>query len=327
MLTDSEKEKLRYHEELLTEKLDSFFEVADSLIVIRDEKLYRDNYGTFADYCERRWHFSNRYARYLIRARKIADVLIQEGVQQPLNESQIRPLSSIPFEDVANVWRQATSLDGQGNPSTAQVKRAADEYFVQHSPYVFVKEAVANQQLDIEKAKQAVVALNSCEPSVRNLVERMRVSNTTIIHELNRMRHNGSAVYDEIAASGYIQFEDGTGVRIDHASATDLRRKLDEEMTNHKREELIARGQVLVSVRKGDPDKTFEELRKVLDEDDLTALYQKMLEWRSQKLMQERNYATAPDTITFVPDRQSSSQYALRQVSTGFGANIVYTGE
>jgi hypothetical protein len=33
----------------------SFIEVGTALLKIRDERLYRENYGTFEEYCRKRW--------------------------------------------------------------------------------------------------------------------------------------------------------------------------------------------------------------------------------------------------------------------------------
>lgn len=283
-LTDGEREQLAFHEARVSHNLEAFWLVAASLLAIKDRKLYRESFDTFEDYCEDRWHFSARYARYIIRAKSIMDALLADNLPAPTHESQLRPLQGLSDLDAKSIWSNATAMTSK--PTAAQVQQSADEYLVTQSSYRPIKDALDSKTITPSRARQAVVALNSCEAGCRDTIAfRLQVNDPSVILELNRLYRGGSDVYDEILSSGYLQFEDGTGVAIGRATPSDLRRKLDQERENHVREELIARGSVLVQIRKGDPNKTFEELKKYLDRDDLEGLYDALFHWRMDNAM------------------------------------------
>ena len=65
-LTLVEKTNLQYHEERIEKGKSAFVSVAASLLAIRDERLYRSEFATFEDYCQKRWGFTRRYADQVI---------------------------------------------------------------------------------------------------------------------------------------------------------------------------------------------------------------------------------------------------------------------
>lgn len=276
MLTEIERQRLAIYEERIAEGLDTFWQVGEALLSIKKEGLYRQTHETFAEYCKGRWGFTARYARYLISAKSIFETLTEEGVSVlPVRESQLRPLSGVNEAEAVSIWKEAINSEEQigAIPTAAKVKELVDEHFVMASNYPHIKEAMLDGAISPKLAKLAVIALNSCEDGCRSQIAcRMWVTNPTVIYELNRLYRNNSSTYDEIAASGYVQFEDGTGVRINQATPDQLRRKLDEEMNNHRREEMIAHGMVNVTIKSGDAEFTFNELRKYLTDEDLKEL-------------------------------------------------------
>ena len=86
-----------------------FAQAADALRQIRDLKLYEE-YGTFAEYCEHRWGFSDRYARNLLKASEVLTNLSiggTNGSDLPTNERQIRPLANLEPEQQKAAWEDA----------------------------------------------------------------------------------------------------------------------------------------------------------------------------------------------------------------------------
>ena len=73
---------------------------------IRDGRLYKESgHSNFETYCRERWGLGRNYINKQIKA---AAVLIELGTRVPsLPEKQIRPLTTLPPEDVPAVVRTA----------------------------------------------------------------------------------------------------------------------------------------------------------------------------------------------------------------------------
>lgn len=75
---------------------------------IRDDGLWRGEYDTFADYCERRWEMRLSRAYQMMEAARIARLLSTNGGKPPANERQARalaPLKDDP-EALTEVWSE-----------------------------------------------------------------------------------------------------------------------------------------------------------------------------------------------------------------------------
>jgi len=110
-LTELEQTDLAACEEVIGRGLQSFVEVGTALVRIRDERLYRQDYGTFESYCEWRWGMSRVHAFRQIEAARVCRMLPDGNT--PANEAQVRPLTRIRTEDgeldnkaIARVWRR-----------------------------------------------------------------------------------------------------------------------------------------------------------------------------------------------------------------------------
>lgn len=91
-LTDEQHEKLQELEDQIDENLSSSFKLAAALAQIRDEKLYRENFDTFEEYCKTRWDYSRSYCARLANMHGVVtDLKKYEGNQVfPSNELQAR---------------------------------------------------------------------------------------------------------------------------------------------------------------------------------------------------------------------------------------------
>lgn len=134
-LTQNEKQQLEKHESTISRGLCTFFEVGAALLAIREGRLYREAYGTFENYCQRRWDFSRVRAHQLIDAAETRTLLtgVNKDVPLPSNEAQTRPLVSVPEDDLSKVWDQVVSTaprDDTGQPkiSSRHVKSVVDAY-------------------------------------------------------------------------------------------------------------------------------------------------------------------------------------------------------
>jgi hypothetical protein len=103
----------------------SLVEAGAALDHIREKELFRDEFDTFEQYYQTKWHFEHAKAYRLMAAARIAHALgVLPGVPQPDHESQIRPLMGLTFEQVLLAWQSAVQNAG-GREITARVVTAA----------------------------------------------------------------------------------------------------------------------------------------------------------------------------------------------------------
>ena len=71
-LTDIQQDQLCEAEATVERLFDQWVQVGEALTLIRDERLYREKYKSFEEYCEARWSFGYRRANQLIQGTEIA---------------------------------------------------------------------------------------------------------------------------------------------------------------------------------------------------------------------------------------------------------------
>jgi hypothetical protein len=102
--------------------LETFIEVGEALLEIRDTKLYRDNHSTFEDYCRDRFGLRERQAyRYMDAAKAIGNLESCPIGQLPANEAQVRPLTGLKDPDLQReAWAKVVERAGE-DPITARL--------------------------------------------------------------------------------------------------------------------------------------------------------------------------------------------------------------
>lgn len=128
-LSPTERESLRRYEETIEHGLKTFVAVGNALIYIRNGRLYREEYTTFEAYCDEKWGFTGRKARYLMGAAKTVAGLAESGTIVPLpeNEAQARPLIGLPPEQQVEAWQRAAETAPAGGVTAAHVQSVVDE--------------------------------------------------------------------------------------------------------------------------------------------------------------------------------------------------------
>jgi len=100
-LTPAEEQTLVECEQTIRTGLDTFIEVGNALLVIRDQSLYRSSHATFEAYVRDKWKFTARQANRLIGAGGVVENLKRDQLVSnvpaaiPLNEAQARPLAAL----------------------------------------------------------------------------------------------------------------------------------------------------------------------------------------------------------------------------------------
>lgn len=97
-----------------------FKKVGYALFVIREQRLYRANYDTFADYLREEWDLGPSYASRLISGYQVIENLTPVAEEMlpignktgngkmellPTNENQVRALAELPAEEQKAVWK------------------------------------------------------------------------------------------------------------------------------------------------------------------------------------------------------------------------------
>lgn len=107
-LTPTEAKTLAELESIVHHQLAAWQQIGDALTQIRDQKLYREKYATFAEYLDQRWKFTASRAYQLIRSVAVV-ANVDNGSSLP--ERSARELSKLPPD------RQAAAVAIAGGPT------------------------------------------------------------------------------------------------------------------------------------------------------------------------------------------------------------------
>lgn len=119
-------------ERVIREGLPTFRAVGEALAVIRDSRLYRTKYKTFAAYCDAAWGWTDRHARRLIVASKESKTG-PTGPENPLSsqlltkERYVRELKRLPNDDVRAEALAEAVKDGGGKVTLGVLKKAVEK--------------------------------------------------------------------------------------------------------------------------------------------------------------------------------------------------------
>ena len=120
-LTDKTGDKkLVELEKIIEEGLRTFTDVGSALLQIRDGKLYHPQYSSFEEYCRERWDMEHSHAYRLMDSAKVMANLKTSPIGEvlPTNESQTRPLTSLPPQQQVAAWKEATTTAPEGKAPT-----------------------------------------------------------------------------------------------------------------------------------------------------------------------------------------------------------------
>lgn len=132
-MSQGDVERLTQLEFAIQKGIDSIKAIGESLREIRDSGLYKQ-YVTFEAYCEAKWGFSRSRAYQYIEAEKTVHNLLTAGINPealPVNEGQVRALSSVPEDKQAEVWCE---VKASGKPTAAKIKAIATSLTPSPSP-------------------------------------------------------------------------------------------------------------------------------------------------------------------------------------------------
>lgn len=246
--------------------ISAFWEIGDALKNIRDGALYNEHgFMSFRAYCQTVWGFTDRHARYLIDGALIYEFIVAAGAAVlPTHETQTRHLKGLSASEAAQTWESAVDHKGGENaPTEKEVREMRARIQVEASQIGYLIHAMQAGTVVPPQALALVTALESCRPDVKAQMVAAQVLDATLIREMNRIAMSGSDTYRTIAQTGYLQFENGTGVSLGNAKAFDLRRMLDEARAQHV---AVNSKQLFVGLYPDDPIASLRQIRSSFGE-------------------------------------------------------------
>lgn len=120
-LNSSEQTRFAAYESRVAAAFESLLDGGQALLAIQNERLYRERYGSFEEYCRERWQMSRSYAYRLIAAAQILAQMSPMGdIPRPCSERQLRPLLKVDTETAVEVWKEAVK-QAAGRPVTGSL--------------------------------------------------------------------------------------------------------------------------------------------------------------------------------------------------------------
>jgi hypothetical protein len=95
----------------------TFIQVGAALTEIKDQRLYRDQFNTFEDYCRERWGFGRQTAYDYLKASQVYEN-VRSSVQIPPSFTQARELAALEPEQ----QREIASTTNFANNTVAEIK-------------------------------------------------------------------------------------------------------------------------------------------------------------------------------------------------------------
>src|SRR6516164_8553335 len=134
-LTTVERARLAELESVVKRTLDGFLECGKALAEIRNKRLYRQQFGTFEDYCIKRWGFGGSHGLDLVRSAEVAERLLAgpaapEAGDSPLppdlSPATLRPLQKLDPPLQSAVWRLASRVGKPTHHVVAKIARIVE---------------------------------------------------------------------------------------------------------------------------------------------------------------------------------------------------------
>jgi hypothetical protein len=204
ILNIDESHELERCEVVIKQGLQTFIEVGQALMTIKEKRLYRISFKTFEDYCTHKWGMVQQSATRLIRAYETVTNLQSEpmGSLLPESERQVRPLTSLEPEIQKEVWNEVVkqseetkqtitaakvqSVVNDWKPVNEEIKEVKNKpMFAISTPEELLKKAkeVAKERAEVkrqiidQKGSTEVIPLEDLE-----LINRMKEGETVVLN-------------------------------------------------------------------------------------------------------------------------------------------------
>jgi hypothetical protein len=132
-LTDEQRRAFTRCEEILEKWLPGTVKAAKALYQIHSEKLYRTDYSSFEDYCEKRWGFKRQQGFRLAKMGQLIATLGPPG-DDITSENQARLLRKVQSEHLPKVMARAKEIACAGKTELKHYQTAIDEICPEDAP-------------------------------------------------------------------------------------------------------------------------------------------------------------------------------------------------
>lgn len=117
-----ERERLAELEQVIDGGAQAFISVGMALLEIRDSRLYREDFATFEDYCQKKWGFSRNYGHKLVRSANVATRLLENGDSESPKIGYRAALALGSAADPVAAWNEAREQAPGGRPTAKQIR-------------------------------------------------------------------------------------------------------------------------------------------------------------------------------------------------------------
>ena len=125
-LDGAQSSRLHQLETVIQSGLNTFYEVGNALVEVRETRLYRAKHPTFEAYCREKWGMTRQHANRMISAAQVVEELEPSG-SKPASEAVARPLARLEPEQRQEAWELAQTKAGGNAVTGAHVEAAASE--------------------------------------------------------------------------------------------------------------------------------------------------------------------------------------------------------
>jgi Domain of unknown function (DUF4326) len=201
ILNIEESHELERCEVVIKQGLNTFIEVGQALMTIKEKRLYRISFKTFEDYCLGTWSLSRQRVYQLIDASNVINNL-STMVDIPTSERQVRPLTGLEKDVQIAVWNDVVheSIIDNKKITAKMVEQKAEQYkeineiisgvekypmFAISTPEELLKKAkeVAKERAEVkrqiidQKGSTEVIPLEDLE-----IINRMKEGETVVLN-------------------------------------------------------------------------------------------------------------------------------------------------
>ena len=127
LLNIEERNELERCEVVIKQGLQTFVEVGQALMLIRDKRLYRAEFGTFEAYCNEKWQLKRRHIYRLIDSSQVVQNVSSRTQMPPQTEYHARPLTKLEPELQAEAWQKTVEQHGE-NITQKKVEEVVKEF-------------------------------------------------------------------------------------------------------------------------------------------------------------------------------------------------------